>query len=55
MVSGTDVAEFMLAGASAVQVGSGRFAREPETILEELSACLAEMGASARELVGGLR
>ena len=52
---GTDVAEFMLAGASAVQVGSSSFAREPREILEEFGAYLREIGVSARELVGALR
>lgn len=50
--SGVDVAEFMLAGASAVQVGSGSFVREPAEILAEFSAYLRENGLRARELTG---
>lgn len=53
--SGTDVAEFMLAGASAVQVGSGGFVREPREILEEFAAYLRNAGLAAAELTGGLR
>lgn len=51
---GTDVAEFMLAGASAVQVGSGSFAREPAKILEEFSAYLEDVDSSARALIGAV-
>jgi dihydroorotate dehydrogenase (NAD+) catalytic subunit len=53
--SGTDVAEFMLAGASAVQVGSGGFVREPQGILEEFAAYLRNAGLAAAELTGALR
>ncbi len=53
--SGTDVAEFMLAGASAVQVGSGGFVREPRGILDELAAYLRKAGLGAAELTAGLR
>lgn len=49
---GEDVAEFMLAGASAVQVGSGAFSRAPAQMLEEFGDYLAETGESARDLVG---
>jgi dihydroorotate dehydrogenase (NAD+) catalytic subunit len=52
VASGVDVAEFMLAGASAVQVGSGSFVREPGEILDEFSAYLRENGLWARELPG---
>lgn len=52
---GTDVAEFMLAGATAVQVGSISFVREPREVLGEFSAYLEEAGLSAAELTGGLR
>lgn len=52
---GTDVAEFMLAGATAVQVGSISFVREPAEILGEFSAYLEEVGLPAAELTGGLR
>lgn len=54
VMSGTDVAEFMLAGATAVQVGSGSFVREPQDILAEFAAYLEEKGLRARELTGGL-
>ncbi len=50
--SGTDVAEFLLAGASAVQIGASSFVREPSEILEELAAYLLRSGTSVRELVG---
>lgn len=53
--SGTDVAEFMLAGAAAVQVGSSSFAREPEEILAEFAGYLWETGLAARELAGAMR
>ena len=52
---GTDVAEFMLAGATAVQVGSGAFARDPREILEEFAAYLRAVGRNAAQLTGGLR
>lgn len=55
VVSGTDVAEFMLAGATAVQVGTASFVRDPREILEEFSAYLKESGLSAAELTGALR
>ena len=52
-----DVLEFLLAGASAVQVGTALF-REPhagERLVEELGQRLAEEGvASVRELIGGV-
>lgn len=52
--AGTDVAEFMLAGAAAVQVGAGSFVRQPREILAEFAAYLEETGRTAGELVGGL-
>jgi dihydroorotate dehydrogenase (NAD+) catalytic subunit len=55
VTSGVDVAEFMLAGASAVQVGSASFVRDPREILAEFTAYLARIGSSARELTGHLR
>ncbi len=55
VVRGTDVAEFMLAGATAVQVGSGGFVREPREILEELAAYVRDAGLTAADLTGGLR
>lgn len=51
---GTDVAEHMLAGATAVQFGSGSFVREPLEILEEFSAYLESVGMNAAQLTGGL-
>jgi dihydroorotate dehydrogenase (NAD+) catalytic subunit len=55
--SGRDVAEFLLAGASAVQVGTAIF-RDPAAplrILSELERFCAEQGvAESRELVGAL-
>lgn len=50
--SGTDVAEFMLAGSAAVQVGSGRFARDAGGILGEFMEYLREGGLRARDLAG---
>jgi dihydroorotate dehydrogenase (NAD+) catalytic subunit len=53
-----DVVEFLLAGASAVQVGTALFRdpRAPERILDGLSERLAEEGvASVTELIGALR
>lgn len=55
VVSGTDVAEFMLAGATAVQVGSGSFVREPREMLEEFRAYLVGAGLRARDLTNLLR
>ncbi len=52
VVSGTDIAEFMLAGATAVQVGSGSFVREPREILEEFADYLEQNGLRARDLTG---
>ena len=50
--SGTDVAEFLLAGASAVQIGASSFVREPFEILEEFTEYLQKSGMSARKLTG---
>lgn len=55
VTGGEDVAEFMLAGASAVQVGSGSFVRGTEEILAEFEAYLREEGLAAGELPGILR
>jgi dihydroorotate dehydrogenase (NAD+) catalytic subunit len=56
--SGRDVAEFLLAGASAVQVGTATF-RDPGAplrILAELETfCAAQGVAQVSELIGGLR
>jgi dihydroorotate dehydrogenase (NAD+) catalytic subunit len=55
VVSGTDVAEFMLAGATAVQVGTASFVRDPQEILDEFSEYLKKYGLGAAELTGALR
>ncbi len=55
VASGTDVAEFMLAGATAVQVGTTSFVRDPHEILSEFSAYLGERGQGAAQLTGALR
>jgi dihydroorotate dehydrogenase (NAD+) catalytic subunit len=55
VVSGTDVAEFMLAGATAVQVGTASFVRDPHEILDEFASYLKESGLGAAELTGALR
>ena len=51
VASGTDVAEFMLAGAAAVQMGSSSFVHEPREVLSEFGAYLLEVGLAARELL----
>jgi dihydroorotate dehydrogenase (NAD+) catalytic subunit len=55
VVSGTDVAEFMLAGATAVQVGTASFVRDPHEILDEFTTYLRKNSLSAAELTGALR
>lgn len=50
VTGGTDVAEFMLAGATAVQVGTASFVREPREILEEFATYLREVGLDAGDL-----
>lgn len=55
VTSGVDVAEFMLAGATAVQVGTASFVRDPREILAEFTAYLERLGSSARKLTGHLR
>jgi dihydroorotate dehydrogenase (NAD+) catalytic subunit len=55
VASGTDVAEFMLAGATAVQVGTASFVRDPKEILGEFVSYLDETGLDAADLTGGLR
>ncbi len=50
VTNGTDVAEFMLAGATAVQVGAGGFVREPGEILAEFEEYLRNCGMRARDL-----
>ena len=55
VTTGTGVAEFMLAGATAVQVGTAGFVRDPMEILDEFRDYLAETGQRAEQLVGGLQ
>ena len=55
VTSGVDVAEFMLAGATVVQVGTASFVRDPGEILAEFSDYLREAGMGAAELTGALR
>jgi dihydroorotate dehydrogenase (NAD+) catalytic subunit len=45
----------MLAGATAVQVGTASFVRDPHEILDEFTAYLKESGLGAAELKGALR
>ncbi len=54
VTSGTDVAEFMLAGASVVQVGTASFVRDPGEILAEFSDYLRDTGMNAADLTGAL-
>lgn len=57
IVSTTDIIEFFLAGATAIQVGTGNFMRPDMCfrLVEELPQALADHGAeSASELSGGL-
>lgn len=54
VATGEDVAEFMLAGATAVQLGSAAFSRAPSEILEEFRGYVARAGLAARGLVGAL-
>ncbi len=58
IASGEDVAEFLLAGATAVQVGTATFAdpRAPERFARELERFLRDEGIdAARELIGALK
>jgi dihydroorotate dehydrogenase (NAD+) catalytic subunit len=55
VASGVDVAEFMLAGATAVQVGTVSFVRDPIEILDEFVGYLDEAGLIAADLTGGLQ
>jgi dihydroorotate dehydrogenase (NAD+) catalytic subunit len=54
VTSGVDVAEFMLAGATVVQVGTASFVRDPGEILAEFSDYLREAGMAAADLTGAL-
>ena len=49
---GTDVAEFMLAGATAVQIGTASFVREPRRLLDEFVDYLEEEDLGAGALTG---
>jgi dihydroorotate dehydrogenase (NAD+) catalytic subunit len=51
VMSGMDVVEFMLAGASVVQVGTASFVRDPREILEEFASYLDVAGLNAAELI----
>ncbi|CAN5773946.1 dihydroorotate dehydrogenase [soil metagenome] len=55
LTTGHDVAEFMLAGASAVQVGTASFVRDPKDILEEFCEYLRKTGQNAGDLTGALQ
>ena len=55
VASGVDVAEFMLAGATAVQVGTASFVRDPRDLLDEFAGYLCQLELDAAELTGGLR
>jgi dihydroorotate dehydrogenase (NAD+) catalytic subunit len=55
VASGVDVAEFMLAGATAVQIGTASFVRDPREILREFVSYLDETGLIAAELTGALQ
>ncbi len=57
IASGRDAVEFLLAGATAVQVGTASFA-DPlaaKHVCDELSAYCAERGITPRDLVGQLK
>ncbi|MBV8809592.1 MAG: dihydroorotate dehydrogenase, partial [Acidobacteriaceae bacterium] len=57
IASGADAAEFLMAGASAVQVGTATFVdpRAPVLIANQLGRLLRETGkATVKELVGNL-
>ena len=55
VMSGTDVAEFMLAGATVVQLGTASFVRDPREILDEFASYLHEAGLKAADLTGALQ
>jgi dihydroorotate dehydrogenase (NAD+) catalytic subunit len=55
VMSGLDIAEFMLAGATVVQVGTASFVRDPKEILDEFAAYLEREGLGAAELTGALQ
>jgi dihydroorotate dehydrogenase (NAD+) catalytic subunit len=55
VASGKDVAEFMLAGATAVQIGTTSFVRDPHDILAEFATYVRERDQGAAQLTGALR
>jgi dihydroorotate dehydrogenase (NAD+) catalytic subunit len=58
IASGEDVAEFLVAGAAAVEVGTASFwnPEKAAQLPQELDRFLSEAGAkTARELIGTLR
>ena len=58
IASGEDAAEFLVAGASAVEVGTATFwdPRAPQRIAKELGEFLAREGVkNVREIVGTLK
>ena len=55
VASGVEVAEFMLAGATAVQIGTASFVRDPKEILDEFVSYLDQVGLGAADLTGDLR
>ena len=54
VASGVDVAEFMLAGATVVQIGTASFVRDPKELLDEFASYLDEVGLNAAELTRAL-
>lgn len=54
VTSGIDVAEFMLAGATAVQIGTASFVRDPKEILSEFASYLDKVGLATPDLIGAL-
>jgi dihydroorotate dehydrogenase (NAD+) catalytic subunit len=58
IMTATDVVEFLLAGASAVQIGTANFVdpRRAERIVDDLATwCAQRKVARVTDLVGGLR
>jgi dihydroorotate dehydrogenase (NAD+) catalytic subunit len=55
VASGMDVVEFMLAGATVVQVGTASFVRDPREILDEFANHLKKARLDAVDLTGALR
>jgi dihydroorotate dehydrogenase (NAD+) catalytic subunit len=58
IANGQDAAEFLIAGASAVEVGTSNFAdpQAPQRIAQDLGRVVRRLGAnSVSELVGTIR